>query len=111
VPPGTEGTHWRLGQLVLDGGRGGGRHLIAAEWIRRMQQPGALAPFYGWLMWLNPEGQAFPGASGQASFMVGAGGHYVWMEPAFDAVIVVRWLDGEHVPGFMQRVRAALSAG
>jgi CubicO group peptidase (beta-lactamase class C family) len=73
-----------------------------------MRQPCALAPFYGWLMWLNPEGHHFPGASAQASFMVGAGGHYIWMEPELDAVIVVRWLDSEAAGGFMQRVRQAL---
>jgi len=40
--------------------------------------------------------------------MVGAGGHYVWVEPAFEAVVVVRWLDSAHTPGFMQRAQRAL---
>jgi CubicO group peptidase (beta-lactamase class C family) len=117
------GTHWgaglqisardlaRMGQLVLSGGRAGEQQLIGADWIRQMQQPTALAPFYGWLMWLNGDGHAFPGASTKASFMVGAGGHYVWVEPAFDAVVVVRWLDGAHASGFMQHAQAALAAG
>ena len=43
--------------------------------------------------------------------MVGAGGNYVWIEPAQHAVVVVRWLDGAGVDGFMQRVRLALAAG
>ena len=42
--------------------------------------------------------------------MVGAGGHYVWVEPALDAVVVVRWLDAAHTPGFMQRATQALQA-
>ena len=53
-----------------------------------------LVPFYGWLMWLNPGAAAFPGASAQASFMVGAGGHNVWIEPAFDAVLVDAQMPG-----------------
>ncbi|MDP1532566.1 MAG: serine hydrolase, partial [Rubrivivax sp.] len=102
------GSHWgggvsisardqaRIGQLVLDGGAGGGRQLIARDWIARMGQPCEVAPFYGRLLWLNPGRQAFPGASEQALFMLGAGGHYVWIEPAHDAVVVLRWLDGAH---------------
>ena len=61
-------------------------------------------------MWLNPDGTQFPGASTRSSFMVGAGGHYVWVEPAYNAVVVVRWLDTAHWPGFMQRARSALAA-
>ena len=64
-------------------------------------------------MWLNPklanEDKNFPGASKHASLMVGAGGHYTWIEPAHDAVIIVRWLDSAHTGGFMQRVAAALA--
>jgi hypothetical protein len=41
--------------------------------------------------------------------MVGAGGHYTWLEPAHDAVIVVRWLDSAHAAGFMTCVADAFS--
>ena len=114
------GTHWgggvsisardqaRIGQLVLDGGRCGETQLIPAAWVERMRQPCAIAPFYGWLTWLNRDGRTFPGASVGSSFMVGAGGHYVWVEPRHDAVVVVRWLDPEHAPGFIEQVAAAL---
>ena len=115
------GTHWgaglrigardlaRLGQLLLQHGRWGTQQLLPEAFAQRMQQPTALAPFYGWLMWLNPDGTQFPGASTRSSFMVGAGGHYVWVEPAFDAVVVVRWLDSAQTPGFMQRAARALA--
>ena len=117
------GTHWgggvsigardqaRLAQLLLADGRHEGRALLPADWVRRMREPCAIAPFYGWLVWLNPQGKNFPGASDRAWLMVGAGGHYIWIEPEFDAVVVVRWLDSAHLPGFMQRVRAGLQAG
>ncbi|WP_088285737.1 serine hydrolase [Ideonella sp. A 288] len=115
------GTHWgggvsigardqaRVGQLLLDDGLHDGHQLVPADWVRRMRAPSASAPFYGWLMWLNPGGTAFPGASPEASFMVGAGGHLTWVEPAFDAVVVVRWLDPAHTAGFVRRVGAALA--
>ena len=40
--------------------------------------------------------------------MVGAGGHYVWIDPALDAVIVVRWLDSAHFDEFTRRMTSAL---
>lgn len=114
------GTHWgaglsisardqaRVAQLVLNGGVHQGRALVPAGWIQRMHQPCALAPFYGWLTWLNREGTTFPGASRDGVYMVGAGGHYIWTLPEHDAVAVVRWIDGQHAATFMARVGAAL---
>jgi CubicO group peptidase (beta-lactamase class C family) len=122
LPSVPGGTHWgagvsigardqaRVAQLLLAGGRHDGRALLPESWVAQMPRPCAIAPFYGWLVWLNPEGRNFPGASAQAWLMVGAGGHYVWIEPTLDAVVVVRWLDSEHLAGFMQRVRAGLQA-
>ena len=114
------GTHWgggvsisardqaKIGRLLLNDGAINGQQIIPASWVQRMRQPCTIAPFYGWLMWLNADGTQFPGASKAASFMVGAGGHYTWIEPAHDAVIVVRWLDSAHAGGFIQRIAAAL---
>jgi len=115
------GTHWgagvsisasdqaRVGQLLLDGGLVGGRQLVPKAWIERMSAPCAVAPFYGRLLWLNRSGLAFPGMSKQAAFMVGAGGHYVGIDPALDAVIVLRWLDPLNAPATIPRFAAALA--
>jgi CubicO group peptidase (beta-lactamase class C family) len=113
------GTHWgggvsigardqaRIAQLLLDGGAHEGRQLIPREWVQRMQQPCAIAPFYGWLTWLNRDGHLFADASRGSWFMIGAGGHYVWIDPEHDAVVVVRWLDPARAPGFVSRVARA----
>ena len=115
------GSHWgagvsisavdqaRIGQLVLDGGRCGERQLIERAWIERMVAPCAIAPWYGRLLWLNPNGRAFPGLSARAVFMVGAGGHYVGIDPELDAVVVLRWLDPAHVAPTLERIAAALA--
>ena len=115
------GTHWgggvsisardqaRIGQLLLDGGAHAGRQIVPASWVQRMQQPCAVAPFYGWLTWLNRNGAMFADASPASWFMVGAGGHYVWMDPQHQAVVVVRWLDSTRAPGFVTRVARALA--
>jgi CubicO group peptidase (beta-lactamase class C family) len=120
LPSVPGGTHWgggvtvsardlaRLGQLMLDVGTHQGRALLPADWVRRMGQPVAIAPFYGWLVWLNPEGRLFEGASAGAMFMQGAGGHMVWMEPELQAVVVTRWLDPAHQARFITMTARAL---
>lgn len=118
------GSHWgggvsigahdqaRIGRLILDRGEartsGGARRLIPAAWIERMCRPCPIAPFYGMLIWLNPQGRSFPGASPASVFMIGAGGNFVWIEPAHDAVIVVRWIDPAHFDEFARRMTSAL---
>jgi CubicO group peptidase (beta-lactamase class C family) len=116
------GSHWgggvsisahdqaRIGRLVLDGGAGGGRQLVPRAWIERMAVPVPIARFYGRLVWLNRQGTAFPGASTRALFMVGAGGHYVWIDPELDAVVVLRWLDPAHASATIRRLATALGA-
>jgi len=120
LPSVPGGTHWgggvsisardqaRVGQLLLNGGRHDGQQLLPAGWVQRMATPGAQALFYGWLVWLNRDGQAFPGASTDSVFMLGAGGHLVWADPDLDAVVVTRWLDPAHATGFVGRMARAL---
>jgi len=73
--------------------------------------------FFGWpfsvwiashLVWLNRDGLAFPGASTEAVFMQGAGGHLVWVDPGLDAVVVTRWLDPAHTGTFVKMAADAL---
>ena len=110
------GTHWgggvsisardqaRIGQLMLDGGACKGKQLIPREWVQRMQQPCAIAPFYGYLTWLNRDGRMFADASRASYFMFGAGGHMTWIDPENEAVVVARWLDGAHTAGFVRLI-------
>jgi len=115
------GSHWgagvsisardqaRIGRMVLAGGTARGRKVISRAWLERMATPCPIAPFYGRLVWLNRDGSAFPGASPQALVMQGAGDHYVWMDPALDAVVVLRWLDPAHARPTFERIGAALT--
>ena len=116
------GTHWgggvtisardqaRIGQLLLDGGVHRGRQVLPREWVQRLHAPCAVAPFYGWLTWLNRDGRLFADASRASFFMLGAGGHMVWIDPENEAVVVARWLDGAHSAGFVRLVAQALGS-
>jgi len=116
------GTHWgagvsisardqaRIGQLILNGGRHGDAQILPATWVRHMGEPCRIAPFYGLLTWLNRDGLAYPGASVDSLFMLGAGGHLVWIDPVRDAVVVVRWLDPEHTREFVAQAASAMES-
>jgi CubicO group peptidase (beta-lactamase class C family) len=110
------GTHWgggvrisardqaRIGQLLLDGGVHRGRQVVPRDWVQRMHEPSTVAPFYGWLTWLNCGGHLFADATRSSWFMFGAGGHMVWIDPDNETVVVARWLDGTHTAAFVRRV-------
>lgn len=114
------GTHWgggmsigsldqaRIGQLLLDDGRANGRQVIPEEWIRRMRTPCGIAPFYGYLVWLNHGRRVFPSVPESGIFAIGAGSSFTWIEPERRMVLVVRWIDADHADEFFRRILAAL---
>jgi CubicO group peptidase (beta-lactamase class C family) len=114
------GTHWgggvsigsidqaRIGQLLLDDGQANGRQVLSAQWIARMRTPCPIAPFYGFLIWLNHARQVFPSAPESSYFAIGAGSSFTWIEPERRMVVVVRWIDADHADGFFRRVLEAV---
>ena len=115
------GSHWgggilissvdqaRIGRMLLAGGQGPHGRVLSAQWVARMLQPCPLAPFYGYLLWLNRNRVIYPKASEDSYFALGAGSSITWMSPRQDAVVVTRWIESEHTDGFFQRIESALS--
>ena len=116
------GSHWgggisisaldqaRVGQMLLDRGRCGGRQLLSPAWIERMTAPCPIAPWYGYLVWRNPQQTVFPGASERSWFAIGAGASITWIDPTRDMVAVVRWIDSPSFDGFCARLSRAVPA-
>jgi len=114
------GSHWgggmsigshdqaRIGQMLLDDGKANGRQVISAEWIERMRRPCRIAPFYGYLIWLNHERRVFPSTPASSYFAIGAGGNFTWIEPERRVVLVVRWIDADHADAFFGQVLQAI---
>jgi CubicO group peptidase (beta-lactamase class C family) len=75
-----------------------------------MRTPCALAPYYGYLVWLNHERKVFPSASASSYFAIGAGSSFTWVEPDRRMVVVVRWLNPVHADAFFGRVLQAVDA-
>ncbi len=114
------GTHWgggvsidsldqaRIGQMLLRDGRAGDTQVLSRDWIARMRTPCALAPFYGYLVWLNTGHRVFPSLPESSWFAIGAGSSINWIDPQRDAVVVLRWIDASHADAMLARIGKAL---
>ena len=94
----------RLGQLMLQNGRWGGRQLIARSWIRKMTTPSTRTNnAYGYLTWLNAGGRyVLPNVEGPDEgrgkliatgprdmwMFCGSGEQRVWAIPSLGLLIV-----------------------
>lgn len=115
------GTHWgggmsisandqlKIAQMLLDEGVASGRRVLSKEWIERMQTPCAIAPFYGYLVWLNTGQKMFPSVPASSYFGVGAGSSFMWIEPTRRLAVIVRWLNPEHADEFFGLVFDAVA--
>ena len=116
------GSHWGggmsissedqalIGQMMLDQGMANGKRVLSAEWIKRMQVPCALAPFYGYLVWLNDQQKVFPSVPASSYFAVGAGSSFTWIEPEMGMVVIIRWLNSAHADAVFGKIYQAVQA-
>ena len=116
------GTHWgggvsisaqdqaRIGRMLLQGGRAQSGQVLSADWIARMLTSCDIAPFYGYLTWLNTGRRVFPSAPESSWFAIGAGSSFMWVEPQSRMVLVVRWIEAAHADAFFARVLTGLDA-
>ncbi|NIO41395.1 MAG: serine hydrolase [Burkholderiales bacterium] len=114
------GSHWGggvsissvdqalIGQLMLNEGKAGDVQVISADWIRRMRAPCDIAPFYGYLVWLNHEKRIFPDVPETSFFAIGAGSSFTWIETENRMVVVVRWIEAAFANMFFGRVLSAV---
>lgn len=120
MPSVPGGSHWgagvsisaydqaKIGQMMLDQGMANGQRVVSVDWLMRMRTPCPLAPFYGYLVWLNHDKRIFPALPEDSYFGMGAGGHFTLIEPSSGLVAVVRWLDTDKASAFLSDVYEAL---
>lgn len=98
--------HARFGLLFLNGGKWNDKQLISSEWINQATTPSPANKNYGFMWWLNPEGDN-PGMSNiskNAFYASGFGGNYIIVEPDHDLVIVIRWLEPSKSNEFVKMI-------
>ncbi|MEQ1611720.1 MAG: serine hydrolase, partial [Hyphomicrobiaceae bacterium] len=101
--------HARLGLLVARHGHWNGRQLLAESWIDQMLAPSPTNDTYGFLWWLNRGGAKYKSAPSTAVFALGAGGNIIYVDRENDLVVVMRWIDGTAVDGFLGRLIEAVA--
>jgi len=115
------GAHWgggmflsardqaRFGLLTLRRGRWRDRQVLSEEWIRRALTPTPAQPTYGFMNYfLKGDRSLAPAAPPEAFVHLGAGTNAVYVDPVNDLVVVVRWIERTALPGFVERVLAAV---
>jgi CubicO group peptidase (beta-lactamase class C family) len=114
------GSHWggglsisandqsKVARVFLEDGCVDGRRIVSSKWLQQMCTPCALAPFYGWLLWLNRERRAFPSVPESSYFAIGAGSSFMWMEPRRRLAVIVRWMNPAYADAFFGKVLQAL---
>jgi CubicO group peptidase (beta-lactamase class C family) len=96
--------HARFGYLFLRNGKWKDRQILSEQWIQMATTRGTVGPDYGYLWWLNTDGQAWPDAPRTAFRASGHGSNTVWVDPEHDLVVVWRWHQGRASNEFYRRI-------
>jgi CubicO group peptidase (beta-lactamase class C family) len=98
-----------MGLLVSRDGVWESKQILSPGWCAELRKPCPVAPFYGLMWWLNTGKRQFAAASEQSYFALGWGSHIVWIEPAHDLVVVLRWIDRKKAPAFVEKLIRSLA--
>jgi len=98
----------RFGYLHLRQGRWGDRQILSEDWVEQIHQPEPLNPSYGYMWWLNTDSIQWPSLPEGSYAALGGGDNVVWIDPATDLVVVVRWIARPAVDEFLKRVRRSI---
>jgi CubicO group peptidase (beta-lactamase class C family) len=82
-----------IGLMLMGQGQFKGQEILSQQWLHMMQQPCDIAPYYGYLIWLNKDGALFKDAPRTSWFAIGAGSSITWVDPELQLVCIMRWID------------------
>lgn len=103
--------HAKVGQLMLNNGTWNGKRILAESLLSACRTPCLIAPFYGYLWWLNAKGSGmFPAAPHSAVCAMGVSTQILYIDHENDMVIIARWIEKESLASFVERVLHSLEA-
>ena len=95
----------RFGLLFLNDGNWNGVQIISKDWINRATTPSKPNNNYGYMWWLNLEGnRQWPGVNEKVFYAAGFGGNFIVIDKENDVVVVTRWLEPNKIGEFMKKV-------
>lgn len=82
------------------------RLIISNDWIIKATASSPANENYGFMWWLNLNGnnQHLNNISNNAYYASGFGGNYIIIEPDYDLVIVLRWIDPVKTNEFVKMI-------
>ena len=99
----------RFGLLFLSEGAWKGEQLISKTWIEEALTPSAPNPNYGYMWWLNEQGDRhWEGIPENVFFAAGFGGNFIVVAPDQEMVMVLRWLEPSRIGDFVREVFKAM---
>jgi CubicO group peptidase (beta-lactamase class C family) len=98
----------RFGLFVMRNGRWGKKQILSEGWLNEATTPGPQKKDYGLLWWLNNNGDIAPAGNRTAFAAIGNGTNTIYIDPANDLVVVVRWHKKDAFPAIVAAVMAAL---
>ena len=102
--------HARFGYLILRGGAWDGRAILDPGWIDALAEPCRLNAHYGYMWWLNSDGNQCPDAAHSCFYAAGAGGNIIWIDRSNDLVIVCRWAAKDKIGELLGKFTRAVVA-
>lgn len=99
----------RFGLLFMNNGKWNKEQLISKEWIQKATTPSKPNNNYGYMWWLNREGdRQWKGVSENIFYAAGFGGNFIAIDPDNDLVIVTRWLEPNKIGDFVKQIINAI---
>ena len=115
------GSHWgggvsisamdqaRIGLMMMrQGETSTGVRVVSRQWIEAMQTPCVVAPFYGYLVWLNRLGSLFRSAPLSSWFALGAGSSGTWIDQSLALVVIMRWIDASRTNDCIEMIMSSI---
>lgn len=97
----------RYGYLFLRNGQWSGKQILTSDWIEQAIKPSITNPSYGFLWWNNSK-KDWHKLPASIFYAVGYGGNYIIIDKEHDLVVVIRWMDTDSVPVFMEKIIEAM---
>jgi CubicO group peptidase (beta-lactamase class C family) len=95
----------RFGYLTLQKGKWRDKQLISEAWVKMALTPTPAQPTYGFMNWfLNTDRKLIPAAPATAFYHLGNGSNIVYVDVENDLVVVVRWIESQALPEFIEKV-------
>ena len=100
----------RFGLLFLNEGVWNEKQILSRDWISKALEPSTPLPNYGFMWWLNSQGDRhWEGLSEHIFYASGFGGNFIVIDKENDLVVVTRWLEPSKLEAFMNKLTSSLT--